>query len=68
MRFNMRFSRDKCQLLNLGWNNPKQWHQLGTGWLAHCSAEKAEGVLADCKLNMNQPCILASMKTNSILG
>lgn len=33
MKFNMRFSRDKCQVLNLGWHNPKQEHQLAlAGW------------------------------------
>lgn len=68
MKFNVRFSRDKCQVLNLGWNNPKQEYQLGTGWLDSCSAEKAQGVLADSKMNMSQPSILAAMKGNSILG
>lgn len=64
----MRFSRDKCQVLNLGWNNPKQEHQLGTGWLESCSAEKAQGVLADSKRNISQPSFLATTTANSILG
>lgn len=64
----MKFSRDKCQVLNPGWNNPKQKHQLGTGWLDSCSAEKAQGALADSRRNMSQPSILAAMTDNSILG
>lgn len=64
----MRFSRDKCQVLNLGWNNPKQEHQLGSSWLDSCCAEKAQGVLADSKRNMSQPSMLAAMTANSILS
>lgn len=68
MSFNMRYSSDKRQVLNAGWNNPKQQHQLGTGWLDGCSAEKGQGVLPDSKLNMSQPCVLAAAQANSILG
>jgi len=64
----LRFNEDKCKVLQLGINSPKQQYRLGTGWLGSRSAEKALGVWADSKLSMGQQPALAAKKANCVLG
>ena len=43
----MRFSKERCRLLQWGHTNPTQRYRLGEEWLGSCLVGKGLGVLVD---------------------
>ncbi|PKU44781.1 rna-directed dna polymerase from mobile element jockey-like [Limosa lapponica baueri] len=64
----MRFNKAKCQVPQLGHNNPTQRYRLGEEWLESCSAEKEPGLLVNIWLKMNWQCANVGKKANKILA
>lgn len=60
----MKLSKEKCGVLHLGGNKPKQQHRLGDGYLSNSSAGKDLQVLLVGKLNVSQQCAFAAVKVN----
>ena len=64
----MRLNKGKCRVLHLGRNNTLHQYRLGADLLESISVERDLGVLVHDRLTMSQQCVLATKKTNGILG
>jgi len=63
----MRFSKAKCQVLQVSHNKPMQLYRLGEERLESCPAKKDLRLLIESRLNMSQQCAQVAKKANSIL-
>ena len=57
----LKFKKDKCKVVDLGWNNQRALYRLGSVCLRSNLSERDLGVLVD-KLNMNQHCATTSSR------
>ncbi|KAK4817100.1 hypothetical protein QYF61_027963 [Mycteria americana] len=58
----MKFNKNKCRILHLGWSNTRHKYKLGEEWLESSPAAR------DVGLNTSQQCALAAKRANRILG
>jgi len=64
----MKFSKAKCNILHLGWGNPKHRYRLGGQCLESRPVEKDLGVSDDERFSVSQQCVLAAQRANCFLG
>lgn len=59
----MKFDKAECNVLHLGWDNPKHKYSLAREWIETSPGEKDLGVFVDKKLNMSWQCMFAAQKS-----
>ena len=64
----MKYSKDKCRVLQVGENNPRYQCRLRTDLLESNAGQRGLGVLVDSRMTMSQHCALVAKKANGILG
>lgn len=64
----MKFRKDKCRVLHLGWCNQRAQYWLGFVWLESSLAERDLEVLVDNKLNWSQQSAAAAAGANQVQG
>jgi len=64
----VKFNKNKCWILRLGWSNTGHKYKLGKEWLESSPAERDLGVLVSSRLNNVQQRALAARRANPILG
>lgn len=64
----LKFNRDKCKVMHVGFNNRKHNYNLQSQNLMKVEEEKDLGVLVKSDLKNGLQCLAASKKANTILG
>ena len=64
----LKFNKDKCKVMHIGYNNVKQNYKLQGQNLVTVEEEKDLGVVVKSDLKSSSQCLAASRKANTILG
>ena len=64
----LKFNKDKCKVMHIGYNNEKQIYKLQGQNLLKVDEEKDLGVIVKSNLKSGSQCLAASKKANTILG
>ena len=64
----LKFNKDKCKVMHIGYNNEKQIYKLQGQNLIKVDEEKDLGVIVKSDLKSGSQCLAASRKANTILG
>lgn len=64
----LKFNKNKCHILLLGWSNFGHRNKLGEEWLESSLGGRSLGVLVCSRLGVSQQSALEVLRANAILG
>lgn len=64
----MKFNRNKCHILLLGWSNFGHSNKLGEEWLESSLGGRNLELLVSSRVSVSQQSALEVLRTNAILG